>query len=85
MDRRIVSVIPDDGDHRTIASHEAACIPIAGCTALESLGKVGLPITNDDQVPDATVGEGKRLLIIGGAGGVGSWCTQLARANYLHH
>ena len=48
----------------------------SGCTALESLGKVGLPITNDDEVPDATVGEGKRLLIIGGAGGVGSWCTQ---------
>lgn len=82
-DRRILTVIPeDDGTNSicNISSHEAASIPIAGCTALESLQNVGLPITADGA--SASAGGGKRLLIIGGAGGVGSWTTQLARSNY---
>ena len=77
VDRRLVATIPE-----IISLHEAACIPIAGCTALESLAKVGLPITSDTTSIDANAGEGKRLLIIGGAGGVGSWLTQLALSNY---
>ena len=75
-DRRIVSPIPE-----SIKSHEAACIPIAGCTALESLSKVGLPISDSSPTTNCK-GEGKRLLIIGGSGGVGSFATLLARSNY---
>lgn len=75
-DRRIVAIIPDD-----IPFHEAASIPIAGCTAFESLAKVGLSVT--DFGPESeSAGDGKRLLIVGGSGGVGSWITQLARSNY---
>lgn len=74
-DRRIVTLLPDE-----IPFHEAACVPIAGCTAFESLGKVGLPITCDRAPDDA--GKDKRLLIVGGSGGVGSFITQLARSNY---
>lgn len=73
-DRRIITVLPDD-----VPFHEAACVPVAGCTAFESLAKVGLTITSDEPLEDA--GEGKRLLIVGGAGGVGSWIVQLARSN----
>lgn len=72
-DRRVVTEIPDSLDFRIAAS-----VPIAGCTALESLEKVGLPIVS----PSPLESERKRLLIVGGAGGVGSWCTQLARARY---
>ena len=59
----------------------------AGCTAFESLEKVGLSITSTTPIIESattatTVGQGKRLLVVGGAGGVGSWITQLARANY---
>jgi NADPH2:quinone reductase len=75
-DRRVVAVVPDE-----ISFHEAACIPIAGCTAFESLEKVGLSITSDIPVSGSD-GIGKRLLVVGGAGGVGSWITQLARANF---
>ena len=88
VDRRVVSVVPNSsncggGDttpSKCIASHEAACVPIAGCTAIESLSKVGLPI--NDETHDNAIKEGTRLLIIGGAGGVGSWAIQLARAKY---
>ena len=76
-DRRVVAVIPEEIGVRP---HEGACIPIAGCTAFESLDKVGLPITSG--AADSSAGEGKRLLIVGGAGGVGSWTAQLARSNY---
>ena len=76
-DRRIVSPIPE-----SIKSHAAACIPIAGCTAFECLGKVGLPISDSPPATNNCKGEGKRLLSIGGSGGVGSFATLLARSNY---
>jgi NADPH:quinone reductase-like Zn-dependent oxidoreductase len=46
---------------------EAACLPIAGCTALQAL---------DDH---AQVGSGDRVLVIGAAGGVGSLAVQIAK------
>jgi len=70
-DHRAIAEIPDSVDFRM-----AATVPIAGCTALESMEKVELPIPS----ACASEGEGKRLLVVGGAGGVGSWITQLARA-----
>jgi len=50
---------------------QAASIPLAGCTAYESLEKLSLD-----------TGNARNLLIVGGAGGVGSWATLLARAQY---
>ena len=47
----------------------AATLPLAGCTAFESLQKLSLT-------------QAQRLLIVGGAGGVGSWATLLAKAMY---
>jgi NADPH:quinone reductase-like Zn-dependent oxidoreductase len=46
---------------------EAASVPVAGLTALRSLKRVR---------PDP----GKSLLVAGGAGGVGSWAIELAKA-----
>ena len=78
-DRRIVTPLPNAGPVQ-IQSHEAACVPVAGLTALESLKNAGLCITSS--TPEDNVGKDKRLLIVGGAGGVGSWVAQLARSNY---
>jgi NADPH:quinone reductase len=47
----------------------AATLPLSGCTAFESLEKLSLA-------------QAGNLLIVGGAGGVGSWATLLARAKY---
>ena len=80
-DRRIVTPVPTDGDDAIIESHEAASIGVAGCTAMESLEKAGLSISSSSP-PEPNAGEGKRLLIVGAAGGVGSWVAQLARSNY---
>jgi NADPH2:quinone reductase len=81
VDRRLVAVIPEG-----VPLEEAACIPVAGITAIESLEKVGLPVygTNHGVTPimSSPSGDKYRLLIIGGAGGVGSWATQLARSTY---
>lgn len=77
-DKRLVTLIPKyrDCDSMIDMTH-AATVPLSGCTAFESLQKVGLPISNiKDDSSDKT------LLIVGGGGGVGSWCTQLARACY---
>ena len=75
-DRRLVAIIPEG-----VSMHVAASVPVAGCTALESLEKVGLPVGNHKN--NIQEGEKKRrLLIVGGAGGVGSWATQLARSSY---
>lgn len=52
---------------------EAASVPLAGCTAYESLVKLGLE-------ESATVSDQKTLLVVGGGGGVGSWAISLARA-----
>ena len=75
-DSRAVAVLPD-----SISSSVGASIPIAGCTAFESLEKVGLPI-NTNALTHGLEGKGKTLLIVGAAGGVGSWIIQLARAKY---
>ena len=83
VDCRLVAAIPDD-----VPLEAAACIPVAGMTAFECLEKVGLPVSNKSKncdimpvIPLAS-GDKHRLLIIGGAGGVGSWATQLARSVY---
>lgn len=47
----------------------AATLPLSGCTAFESLEKLSLA-------------QAANLLIVGGAGGVGSWATLLARAKF---
>lgn len=51
---------------RTATFEEAAAVPLTGLTALRSVRR-------------AAVGEGDRVLIHGGAGGVGSFGIQLAR------
>jgi NADPH:quinone reductase-like Zn-dependent oxidoreductase len=47
---------------------EAACLPIAGCTALQAL------------CDHAQLDAGDRVLVIGAAGGVGSLAVQIAKA-----
>jgi NADPH:quinone reductase-like Zn-dependent oxidoreductase len=47
---------------------EAACLPIAGCTALQALRD------------HAQLAAGDRVLVIGAAGGVGSLAVQIAKA-----
>jgi len=81
QDAASIPIAAEADEDEIISFQDAASIPIAGCTAFESLEKVGLPITSDS-IPNSSGGEGKRLLIIGGSGGVGSWITQLARSNY---
>lgn len=82
VDSRLVAVIPDG-----VPLEAAACIPVAGLTALECLEKVGLPVSNSTEglitpITPSVSGEKHRLLIVGGAGGVGSWATKLARSVY---
>lgn len=71
VDSRLVAPIPFQ-----VSLRQAATVPVAGCTAYESLLKLGLgnlaPLRGNDPT----------LLIVGGAGGVGSWATQLARVLY---
>ncbi|MFM7890507.1 MAG: NAD(P)-dependent alcohol dehydrogenase [Actinomycetota bacterium] len=45
---------------------EAACVPLAGLTAIQALAKVG-------------IAQGQRVLVIGASGGVGTFAVQLAR------
>eukprot|EP00566_Odontella_aurita_P000782 CAMPEP_0113553762 /NCGR_PEP_ID=MMETSP0015_2-20120614/15788_1 /TAXON_ID=2838 /ORGANISM="Odontella" /LENGTH=378 /DNA_ID=CAMNT_0000454857 /DNA_START=137 /DNA_END=1273 /DNA_ORIENTATION=+ /assembly_acc=CAM_ASM_000160 len=82
VDRRTVAVVPDVG----VDDADAACIPVAGCTAYESLEKAGLSLDGlrggDVSAKDSDAGAGRTLLVVGGAGGVGSWTTLLARAAY---
>jgi hypothetical protein len=62
VDRRCVALLPSG-----VTPRDAASVPVAGLTALESLRKVGL-------APDGVGGDAsgkKSLLIVGGAGGVG--------------
>ena len=71
VDRRCVALLPSG-----VTPRDAASVPVAGLTALESLRTVGL-------APDGVGGDAsgkKSLLIVGGAGGVGSWAIALARA-----
>jgi len=45
---------------------EAACVPLAGLTAIQALAKV-------------SIAQGQRVLVIGASGGVGTFAIQLAR------
>lgn len=56
---------------------QAGGLPLAGLTALRALQAVGLAPTPD---PADQPGAGKTVLIHGGAGGVGLFAVQLARA-----
>ena len=51
---------------RSLSFTEAASLPIAGCTALQALRDLG------------QVSEGAKVLILGGAGGVGHFAVQIA-------
>ncbi len=55
-----------------LSALEAAAIPLAGLTALQALRDLG------------PVGAGMRVLIVGAAGGVGHFATQIAVANGAH-
>ena len=71
VDNRLVAPVPFQ-----LTLKEAATVPLSGCTAYESLLKLGLgrdaPLRGNDPT----------LLVVGGAGGVGSWAIQLARLLY---
>ncbi len=58
---------------RTLPLVEAAAVPLAGLTALQALGPSRL-----------AVGTGDRILITGGAGGVGLFAIQLAKQAGAH-
>lgn len=66
VDSRLMSIIPKNLNHK-----EAAALPLTTLTAWEGLFD-GLKIN-----PEYT--KGKSILVIGGAGGVGSMVTQLAK------
>lgn len=55
-----------------ISLRDAATVPIAACTAFESLTKLGLG-------PSHHANPFARILIVGGAGGVGTWATRLLK------
>ena len=69
VDHRLVAEIPSD----RISLKDAATVPLAGCTAYESLFKLGLG-------KDTVVSDDATFLVVGGAGGVGSWAISLAKA-----
>ncbi|MBB1070391.1 zinc-binding alcohol dehydrogenase family protein [Limosilactobacillus sp. RRLNB_1_1] len=67
VDERIVGHAP-----KTLSDDEAAAMPLTSLTAYEALfEQLSLPTTS-------SVNKGKTILIINGAGGVGSVATQLA-------
>ena len=67
VDERIVGHAP-----KTLSDDEAAAMPLTSLTAYEALfEQLSLPTTSSEN-------KGKTLLIINGAGGVGSVATQLA-------
>lgn len=72
VDYRLVAHVPPSVDLEA-----AACIGVAGVTAYEALEKIGLPLKSLENSEYK-----ETLLIIGGAGGVGSWATRLAREIY---
>ena len=71
VDKRLVAPIPFQ-----LTLKEAATVPLSGCTAYEALLKLGLGNDTPLRGTDPT------LLVVGGAGGVGSWAIQLARVLY---
>src|SRR5690606_25575855 len=67
-DSRLVALAP-----QSFSDLEAAAMPLVGLTVSEAMfDHLGMN-------RDATGNHGKRLLIIGGAGGVGSMAIQLAK------
>lgn len=75
VDYHLISILPS-----TISLEHAAAIPVAGCTAYESLYRIGLgPQTNQQNEQRQNQSNNKTLLVIGGSGGVGSWIILLAR------
>jgi zinc-binding alcohol dehydrogenase family protein len=68
VDRRIAAPAP-----KKLSDEDAAAMPLTSITAWEAL------FERLDFVPEAGANAGKSLLIIGGAGGVGSIAIQLAR------
>jgi len=78
VDHRLVARIPD-----AVLLRDAATVPLAGCTSFESLQKLGLlrlsPGEHEDGVAGAPPPRPKTLLVVGGAGGLGSWAISLAR------
>lgn len=66
VDSRIIAKAP-----KSLAAHQSAALPLTGLTAWECLF--------DRLRIDATRDQGKTLLIIGAAGGVGSMAIQLAK------
>jgi len=86
VDYRCVAIIPE-----SISLKHAAVVAFAGCTAFETLTRMGFGPNNMDDDPRNqgfnTDGINvrrsqtrRRLLIVGAAGGVGSWAITLARA-----
>lgn len=63
---RALAALPD-----TVSTAQAACLPVAGLTALFALERAGPLI-------------GRRLLVSGASGGVGHFALQLARAGGAH-
>ncbi|WP_430607960.1 zinc-binding alcohol dehydrogenase [Enterococcus sp. AZ170] len=67
VDERIVALAP-----KTLSDEEAAALPLTSLTAYELLfEKFGL-------IPEENANQGKSILVINGAGGVGSILNQLA-------
>jgi NADPH:quinone reductase-like Zn-dependent oxidoreductase len=61
FDHDVAAALPDE-----ISFHDAAALPLAGMTALQSLRRGG-------------IAEGQSVFITGGAGGVGTYAIQLAK------
>ncbi|MCW5602447.1 zinc-binding dehydrogenase [Nitrosomonas sp.] len=73
VDSRLAAIAP-----KSLSDLEAAALPLVGLTASEALfDHLGLSM-------EADANQGKRLLIIGGAGGVGSIAIQLAKQAGTH-
>ncbi len=68
VDHRIAAIAPEK-----LSPEDAAAMPLTSITAWEAL------FERLDFIPEANGNDGKSILIIGGAGGVGSIAIQLAR------
>lgn len=71
VDKNLLAPVPFQ-----LTLKQAASVPLSGMTAYESLLKLGLGRDRPLRGKDPT------LLVVGGAGGVGSWAIQLARVLY---
>jgi NADPH:quinone reductase-like Zn-dependent oxidoreductase len=95
-DRRAVAKVTVS---QPLSLADASIVPLAGVTAYEALVKLRLLIpptyslatniaTTTATIPNNAIANGaaapRRLLIVGGAGGVGSWATVLAKSYWQH-